>query len=210
MEIILSWIHINFLLCHLNKARIPVGIKIFATPSFYDHEKSHREVAPQHFHFQSKSASHAEVAPLGFYFWIHFPFLCYRRGQRLHHVLFSPLKWQEHVRIAGIWPTQLWHLSPLLFKMNQGFISMGNYKFRSIKLEVRVSGYMDILISNMYSARPLSLNGKEGTTRDSFHWTRSFWLYRHPHFEYIPCKTFVSLNGKEGTTWDSFQQEITS
>ena len=51
---------------------------------------------------------------------------------------------------------------------NQGFISMGNYKFRSIKLEVRVSGYMDILISNMYSATPLSLNGKEGTTRDSF------------------------------------------
>ena len=29
---------------------------------------------------------------------------------------------------------------------------------------------MDILISNMYSARPLSLNGKEGTTRDSFQW----------------------------------------
>ena len=27
---------------------------------------------------------------------------------------------------------------------------------------------MDILISNMYSARPLSLNGKEGITRDSF------------------------------------------
>ena len=51
---------------------------------------------------------------------------------------------------------------------NQGFVSMGNYKFRSIKLEVRVSGYMDILISNMYSARPLSLNGKEGATRDSF------------------------------------------
>ena len=45
---------------------------------------------------------------------------------------------------------------------------MGNYKFRSIKSEVRVSGYMDILISNMYSARPLSLNGKEGATRDSF------------------------------------------
>ena len=29
---------------------------------------------------------------------------------------------------------------------------------------------MDILISNMYSARPLSFNGKEGTTRDSFQW----------------------------------------
>ena len=43
---------------------------------------------------------------------------------------------------------------------------MGNYKFRSIKLEVRVSGYMDILISNTYSARPLSLNRKEGTTGD--------------------------------------------
>ena len=53
---------------------------------------------------------------------------------------------------------------------DQGFIWMGNYKFRSIKLEVRVSGYMDILILNMYSARPLSLNGKEGTTRDSFQW----------------------------------------
>ena len=37
----------------------------------------------------------------------------------------------------------------------------------------------------------------------------SFWLYRHPHFEYIPCKTFVSLNRKEGKTRDSFQQEIT-
>ena len=47
---------------------------------------------------------------------------------------------------------------------NQGFISMGYYKFRSIKLEVRVSGYMDILISNMYYARPFSLNRKEGGT----------------------------------------------
>ena len=41
----------------------------------------------------------------------------YRRGQRLHHVLFFPLKRQEHMRIARIWPTQLWHLSPLLFKI---------------------------------------------------------------------------------------------
>ena len=47
---------------------------------------------------------------------------------------------------------------------------MGNYKFRSIKLEVRVSGYMDILILNMYSPRPFSLNRKEGTTGDSFQW----------------------------------------
>ena len=47
---------------------------------------------------------------------------------------------------------------------------MGYNKFRSIKLEVRVLGYMDILISNTYSARPLSLNGKEGTTGDSFQW----------------------------------------
>ena len=47
---------------------------------------------------------------------------------------------------------------------------MENYKFRSVKLELGVSGYMDILISNMYSARPLSLNRKEGTTRDSFQW----------------------------------------
>ena len=47
---------------------------------------------------------------------------------------------------------------------------MGNYKFRSIKLKVRVSGYMDILISNMYSPRPFSLNRKEGTTGDSFQW----------------------------------------
>ena len=85
---LLSWIYINFPLCHLNKARIPVGIKIFATPSFYDHEKSRREVAPQHFHFQSKSASHAEVTPLCFYFRIHFPFSHYRRGQRLRHMLF--------------------------------------------------------------------------------------------------------------------------
>ena len=112
---LLSWIYINFPLCHLNKARIPVVIKIFATPSFYDREKSRREVAPQRFHFQSKSASHAEVAPLCFYFWIHFPFSRYRRGQRSRHVLFFPLKRQEHARIAGIRPTQLRHLSPVLF-----------------------------------------------------------------------------------------------
>ena len=37
-----------------------------------------------------------------------------------------------------------------------------------VKLELGVSGFMDILISNTYSARPLSLNGKEGATRDSF------------------------------------------
>ena len=87
---LLSWIYINFPLCHLNRARIPVGMKIFATPSFYNREKSRREVAPQHFYFQSKSASHAEVAPLCFYFRIHFPFSHYRRGQRWRHMLFSP------------------------------------------------------------------------------------------------------------------------
>ena len=39
MEIILwllSWIYMNFPLCHLNKARIPVELMIFATPSFCD------------------------------------------------------------------------------------------------------------------------------------------------------------------------------
>ena len=42
---------------------------------------------------------------------------------------------------------------------------MGNYKFRSAKLEVGVSGYMDILISNTYPARPLSFcdNGMGST-----------------------------------------------
>ena len=48
-----------------------------------------REVVPQRFLFQSKSASHAEVAPLCFYFRTHFPFSRYRRGQRSRHVLFS-------------------------------------------------------------------------------------------------------------------------
>ena len=33
---------------------------------------------------------------------------------------------------------------------NQGLISTGNYKFRSVKLELGVSGYMDILILNTY------------------------------------------------------------
>ena len=122
---LLSWIYINFPLCHLNKARIPVGIKIFAAPSFYDREKSRREVAPQRFHFQSKSVSHAEVAPLCFYFWIHFPFSCYRRGQRSRHVLFSPLKRQEHARIAGIRPTQHRHLSPVLFLICGNFLDIG-------------------------------------------------------------------------------------
>ena len=39
MEIILwllSWIYMNFPLCHLNKARIPIELMIFATPSFCD------------------------------------------------------------------------------------------------------------------------------------------------------------------------------
>ena len=109
---------------------------------------------------------------------------------------------------------------------NQGFISMGNCKFRSIKSEVRVFGYMDIHISNKYSARPLSLSmGKKGQPGTHFNGKyirkklilyfngklqvklggRSFWLYRHPHFKYILCKTFVSLYGKEGTTRGSFQ-----
>ena len=48
-----------------------------------------REVAPQRFLFQSKSASHTEVTPLCFYFRTHFPFSRYRRGQRSRHVLFS-------------------------------------------------------------------------------------------------------------------------
>ena len=30
---------------------------------------------------------------------------------------------------------------------------MGNYKFRSVKFEIGVSGYMDILILNTYPAR---------------------------------------------------------
>ena len=48
-----------------------------------------REVVPQRFLFQSKSASHAEVVPLCFYFRTHFPFSRYRRGQRSRHMLFS-------------------------------------------------------------------------------------------------------------------------
>ena len=95
---------------------------------------------------------------------------------------------------------------------NQGFISMGNYKFRSIKLEVRVSGYMDILILNTYPARPLSLSmGKKRQPGTHFNGKyqqgmnlifqqeitgliegRSFWLYGHPHFKYVLCNTFVS------------------
>ena len=42
---------------------------------------------------------------------------------------------------------------------------MGNYKFRSVKLELGVSGYMDILILNTYPARSSSLcdNGMGNT-----------------------------------------------
>ena len=59
-------------------------------------EKFGREVAPLRFHFRSKSASHAEVAPLDFFFRTDFRFPRYRRGGRsrhvLCHVLFCPIK----------------------------------------------------------------------------------------------------------------------
>ena len=47
-------------------------------------------------------------------------------------------------------------------RVNQGLISIGNYKFGSVKLELGVSGFMDILILNTYPARSLSFcdNGK--------------------------------------------------
>ena len=55
---------------------------------------------------------------------------------------------------------------------NQGLISKGNISRKwilyfngklQVKLEVGISGFMDILISNTYSARPLSLSmGKKG------------------------------------------------
>ena len=47
-------------------------------------------------------------------------------------------------------------LSQLKRRDNQGLISMWNYKFRSVKLEVGVSGYIDILILDTYPAGPLS------------------------------------------------------
>ena len=66
---------------------------------------------------------------------------------------------------------------------NQGLISMGNisrewilylngnYKFTSVKLEVGVSGFMDILILNTYSERPLSLSmGKKRQPGAHFNW----------------------------------------
>ena len=87
---------------------------------------------------------------------------------------------------------------------NLGFISTGNFKFRSVKL--------DIFISNTYSVKPLSLStGKKGQSGAHFNgkyqqemnfifqWEitsqiggRSFWLYEHPHFKYVLCNTFVS------------------
>ena len=129
----------QFPIVPLHKARIPFEMMIFATPSLYDQvarrlrhttsfcdqiprratvKKIGREVAPPRFLFESKSASRhflTEVAPLYFFFRTQFPFSRYRRGQRSRHVLFSPLKRQEHARIAGIRPTQLRHLSPVLF-----------------------------------------------------------------------------------------------
>ena len=54
-------------------------------------------------------------------------------------------------------------------KYQQGMNLIFQWEITS-KLKVGVSGFMDILISNMYSARPLSLNRKEGTTGDSFQW----------------------------------------
>ena len=102
-----------------------------------------------------------------------------------------------------------------------------------VKFKVGVSSFKDILISNMYSPRPLSLNRKEGTTGDSFQreitiaglsqwkifrrsWTQwergeNLGLISTGNFKFrsvILCKTFISLNGKEGTTRDSFQWEI--
>ena len=98
---------------------------------------------------------------------------------------------------------------------------MGNFKFRGVKL--------DIFILNTYSVKPLSLStGKKGQPGAHFNGKyqqemnfifqqettsqiggRSFWLYEHPHFKYILCKTLVSLHRKEGTTKGSFQWEIT-
>ena len=82
----------------------------------------------------------------------------------------------------------------------QGFIPMGNFKFRSVKL--------DIFILNTCSVKPLSLStGKKGQPGAHF-----LGLISTGNFKFrsvILCKTFVSLNGKEGTTSDSFQREIT-
>ena len=64
---------------------------------------------------------------------------------------------------------------------------------------------MGILISNMYSATPLSLNRKEGITRDSFQREITIAGYLSGKFS-----KEAELNGKDGTTRDSFQWEITS
>ena len=111
---------------------------------------------------------------------------------------------------------------------NQGFISMGNYKFRSIKLEVRVSGYMDILILNTYPARPLSLSmGKKGQPGTHFNgkYQQGMNLIFQQELQVklkvgvsgfmdilisnMYSATPLSLSRKEGTTGDSFQWEIT-
>ena len=58
---------------------------------------SEKEVAPPCFLFQSKSASHAEVAPLHFYFRTEIRFLRYRRGGRSSHMLL-PCAFSRHIR----------------------------------------------------------------------------------------------------------------
>ena len=59
----------------------------------------------------------------------------------------------------------LWTSSFQICTLQHLCLSMGNYKFRSVKLEVGVSGYMDILTLNTYPARPLSLStGKLNST----------------------------------------------
>ena len=66
---------------------------------------------------------------------------------------------------------------------------------------------MDILISNMYSARPLSFSRKEGTTRVSFQREITGLQY----LAYLSGKISeeAELNWKEGKTRVSFQSEIT-
>ena len=67
-------------------------------------KKFGREVAPLRFHFQSKSTSHTEVAPLDFFFRTEIRFLHYRRGGRSRHIgpekeshVLSTYKRQEHM-----------------------------------------------------------------------------------------------------------------
>ena len=102
MEIILwllSWIYMNFPLCHLSKARIPVELMIFATPSFCD------QVAPHDFHFRLKSAPrHSEKKwqrgrATSLPFWIEIRESAFLEWdcatfalQKESHVLFDPQK----------------------------------------------------------------------------------------------------------------------